>query len=102
MAFVDRSEAGRAVDFAGRGMEEAPYPRLQRTLKHVERARDVGRHITVRRLVGVRNGDQRGKMEYHVDFARNLAREIWIANIAADDFDAIQAADILEPAPVVE
>jgi len=102
MVFVDRHVARRAVDFARRGVKKLRNADFARRLQQVERAGHVGRHIAARRDIGVRDGDERGQVNHDVHIGHEFAHEMRIANVAADDFDPVAAADVVEPTQLLK
>ena len=57
---------------------------IARRLQHVERAGDVGFDIGVRRVVGIRNRDQRSQMQHRVAPLHRGAHAVGVADVARD------------------
>ena len=84
----DRQRGRRAVDLAGRGLDEPPDAVAPGGLERVERAADVRVDERLRRDVGVRDRDQRGQVEDHLDVLGRRLDEPRVADVAELDVDA--------------
>src|SRR5579884_2710842 len=102
MVLVDGNVAGGSVNFAGRSLYESLHSVPLRGLAHVQRALYIRIDEAVGRFVGIRNRNECGEMKYNVDIAGQFLAEVSVPHIAGNDFDLLQTADFLEPAPVVE
>ena len=54
-------------------------------LEHIQRAFDIGPHISAGRFVGVWNRDQRGQMKNNILTLYVLVDEVAILDVSADD-----------------
>ena len=66
-------------------MSQASDLLIAHVLHHVQRFRDVDRRGGGRSDVGVRNADQRSKVEYHVDASRGVLDTPRVGDVAKLD-----------------
>ena len=62
---------------------------IARRLQHVERAGDVGFDIGVRRVIGIRNRDQRRQMQHRVAALHRRAHAVRVADVAREDVELV-------------
>lgn len=87
MGLVDGGVAGRAIDFAGRGVDKATRFEVARGGENVEGAADVGLHIGVGGFVGVGNANEGSEVEYGVAPGHRGLDGAEVADVAAVKFD---------------
>jgi len=104
MKFADRPLEGRAVNFAGRGVDQAPHGAGARRFEQIERAVHIDVDIGLRRHIGIGNADQGGEMKDHITAFGKAAHLHPIAHIAELDahISAQFIADFIEPAGSAE
>src|ERR1051325_9289909 len=85
MRLCDRGGLGRAINFAGRGMDDALYLMYARGLKNVSCARDI--YIDIRKwsFIRMRNRNKGRKMKHHIVPFDETSHHRSVANISADD-----------------
>ena len=85
-------------------MDHSPHAQFACRLQDAQRALDVGVHIGVWRVIGIRYHNECRQMQYHVASFRGGAYPVWVANIAGKHLEVtlnIRRASI-EPTPGVE
>lgn len=84
MVFRDRYKACGAIDFTGGSLHHLMYTQVARRLNDVERPLNVGVNISVWRMVGVRDGDKRGKVQHRIAAFHGSAHAVGVANVASE------------------
>src|ERR1019366_815037 len=102
MRLIDGHVSRRSVYLARRDVNQTLNAGGKRRLANVQCSGDIGIDETGWRPIGVRNRDESGKVESYVDIAEQLQAEVGIADISGDDFDAANAWQGVQPAPVVK
>src|SRR5215208_5378348 len=98
MGFVDRHLQGRAVNFAGRGVNDALGSMLARRLKHI--TEHIRLNVGLWRGIGVRYSDQGRQMKDDLVAGYEAANKSSIADISPHDMDlpSQRLRQIVEPA----
>src|ERR1039458_1206929 len=68
----------------------------------MQRALDVRIHIAVGRAIRIGNRNQRGQVKHNINVTSQLITEVGVAHISRNHFDFFEAANLFEPAPIVE
>lgn len=73
-------------------------------LDDVQRALDVGVNIGVRRVIGIGNGNQGGKVQYDIAAFHRRVNTVRIADVAGEHFELSYdiRRSVIQPAPRVE
>src|SRR5215216_5457829 len=104
MGFIDRHLQGSAVNFAGRGVNDALGSVLARGLKHVQGTEHIRLNVGLWRGIGVRYSDQGRQMKDDLVAGYEAANKSSIADIPAHDMDlpSHRLGQIVEPAMAIE
>ncbi len=87
MIFIYGHPQCRAIDLGRTGVHDATDAEAARALQHVQCSLHVGADVGAGSDVGIRNGNQRRKVQDHILVLADVGDEVPVLDVACDDLD---------------